>query len=670
MKQKSFITPLSYINKEDLALCIPFFEKILKKLLPPSHIAQLKSDKKEVVINYLNGLNKKLPLIMWEQYPETIHATLLADAKYTQGIGRYFSDVLNRWLNPGKFLNISYMHNLDFRFTASETDSYFISQIALDIPNEKELAIVKNNIPTVIKDLKINILAVKKTRQLIFNKELTQYERKIILQENIDSILNRPAKEFDINIFDKMHHLILELTAEEKTKEINEKLFKHLEKYPSVDNRDIYNEVQRILLLFKGKFADNDDINTIIRILSSHFIFQKYLTQQIRHDPTQRHFHLKLFKIKGNRLAMVLGINILNENELFSKRHIIKALETCLPNVAMKEISDSFVSDYRTQDKIRLFYLEVEKTAPIHFTHEEIKQLKKDLPCELKNRFEQILHPVFMPRNEEEIMRSLILLSQQLKYPRDLPQCIISFEAQSNLDLAFVIMFIRIDKGDSLQELSLLLESRLKFDEWNIKPMGTLRKQRLKEGTIFKVSVAKADFLRKDYTVDLFKARHFVASELKRLFGEFRDFNGGILSKQYEIYLALQCACGEFSYKDDFLLENFFFSLSPPFMQNILPLEVLKSFFYLLIKSIEDIKNETSIDQSPDYLLVLIKETTPFYMNEALSKIDQLSISPSDLTTSTLLNNGVRYIGFIYHSNDQQERDLFLKALKIDRIFN
>ena len=38
------------------------------------------------------------------------------------------------------------------------------------------------------------------------------------------------------------------------------------------------------------------------------------------------------------------------------------------------------------------------------------------LPDQIKEHIEQLTHPIFMPRNEEEVLRNIMALSRQLRY--------------------------------------------------------------------------------------------------------------------------------------------------------------------------------------------------------------------------------------------------------------
>ena len=55
-----------------------------------------------------------------------------------------------------------------------------------------------------------------------------------------------------------------------------------------------------------------------------------------------------------------------------------------------------------------------------------------------------------MPRNEEEVMRNIITLSNQLRLSRDLPQVIINFEEQSSKQLSFTVIWLRVLKPADL----------------------------------------------------------------------------------------------------------------------------------------------------------------------------------------------------------------------------
>ena len=56
------------------------------------------------------------------------------------------------------------------------------------------------------------------------------------------------------------------------------------------------------------------------------------------------------------------------------------------------------------------------------------------------------MHPIFMPRNEEEVMRNILSLSNQIRYIKDPQQVFITFDEQTNAHLFFTVILVRILK--------------------------------------------------------------------------------------------------------------------------------------------------------------------------------------------------------------------------------
>src|SRR5262249_28102216 len=150
--------------------------------------------------------------------------------------------------------------------------------------------------------------------------------------------------------------------------------------------------------------------------------------------------------------------------------------------------------------------------------------LSKELPIDLKDRIEHLMHPVFMPRNEEEIVRNVLSLSSQIKYIRDIPQLTISFDEQTLTSLFFTVILVRVLKPDSrpIQDTFRRGETFLTYIHDRCRSLGFLRKKYLKEATIFRVKLAKGKFLRRDHSIDLNKARQAIFDELTRLLGDLR----------------------------------------------------------------------------------------------------------------------------------------------------
>ncbi len=658
---------------------ISFVEGILKEMMDEEVLAPLiEVNDSASARGALIQLNQDLPYFhcnLPEKAPSALAFTLLCTASFTHGVGRYVSDCLSRWLIPGKFFPLPAVHSLSFQFLADPEQNFFVHQVILQLENDHELSVIKNNLPSLIKEMRLNILAVKHARNIMTIKKLSHEQKSAIIQENIETIIDRPSKEFDTTIYDHMQHFLLKLSAEEKIGQIKDTFATFIEQNPNIFDRDIYTEIKHFVLLFREPFTGVRLLRHVGRIISYQYIYRKILQKQLKTAPKERHLLIKLLKTQlhlpktiKSVVGILIGLNVLSDHERFGKLHILTALEHSLP--AIKIVKDSFVADQRNHDKVRLFYLEIEKEDNSAFNLDDIKNLRKKLGHELKGQFENVIHPVFMPRNDEEILRNILLLANQLKYVKDIPQVVISFDAQSEEDISFTIILLRLlqpSKAVLLKEELEKSHTFLKFHDFEIKHVGHLRNKYIKEANVFKVHLNKKTFLRKDYSLDLFKARQAVYSELSSIIGEMRDFNGGILSKQHEIFHELKQLLLEDGHKDDFLLESFFYSINPPLMRSIFSPSILKSIFLMLVEcekhSFKGDIYKVSHKLEENYLLVVIGSENGTFKEKVLSSIGTLKIPSSHLASAFVDVYEVSCLGFIVRPADEPGIRLFLEKI-------
>lgn len=669
------ITPSYALNGIDPMEMDPFvlcIERILLKILPEAIVDNLRQ---EIAIEKrIAELNELLP-ILHLHFPKTAPCTLsiptLCASEFTGGVGRYLSDTFSHWLVPGKFCNICCANSLNFSFTAWPDQKFFFHQVLLDIHTQEDLTIVQNNWEALKNEIRLNILSVRHARHVIAVKKLSSEQKKIIIQENISSILDRPLKDIDPSAFDQMHRFLLQVIADEKLKQIKEQFHPSFEQRPKAFQRDIFNELKHFVILYGEAFTASHTLRYVSRLISYQYLFRKSLQRIISSAPGIRHLSVKLMKTQLNfplktGSKTVLGIfgamNVLRENEVFEERHLFQAIRHCLPSA--RKVENSFILDRRSHDPIRIFYIEIEKKDGLSFGAEEIKQLQKNLPREIKESVESVVHPVFMPRNEEEIMRNILLLSQQLKYVSDLPQVIISFDAQAQQELIFRVILLRVLKGKASSIASYFSPcSELAVRDLEIKRVGMLRKKHVKEANVFKVALNKKKFLRKDFSIDLFKARQALSSELNKLFKGIRDFNGGILSKQQEAFVALRNLLKDTPAYKDFLLENFFYSLTPPLHQSLILPSVLKALFILTLEALETdyktcpifIKAQTVEDQ----LLLVIASPSNQLKDTLFSIVNTLQIPSSDLSFAHVSSYEIHCLGYIYQNRCPAQRKAF-----------
>jgi len=368
-------------------------------------------------------------------------------------------------------------------------------------------------------------------------------------------------------------------------------------------------------------------------------------------------------------LSIVVGVNFLRDKEVFEKRHMLSAIQDLMPNV--EAVENSFFNNRRGTEHISTLYLEIKKNDNTDFTSQDIRLLRRELPNDLKDRIEHLMPPVFMPRNEEEIMRNILSLSSQIKYMRDIPQVFITFDEQTHANLFFTVIIVRLVKPGtcSIQEMFKSSGTFLEYIHDRCKPVGFLRKKYAKEATVFRVKLSKEDFLRRDNSIDLYKARQTVCLELLRMIGEFRDYNGGMISKQNEVLADVKKQLGGEVRYNELLLDNFFYSLTPVIMRTLLEPDVLCTVFMMLLESIEEggLGGDTYRLMSKydhHFVYLLIKSDDRTIKEEITRTINKFHLHSSELANAYVHVYDMHYLGYIYRCDHPFKQHQFSQMIQ------
>ncbi len=577
-----------------------------------------------------------LPLVSvtWcEELPGDISFYSLS--KYRANSFRFFFDMLCNSLLPGKRLNLVLLYAADFRMPEISDQIFTFCEVIIRVENQQELAVIQANFPTVESELKLGIPSNHYARRILEIRGLLNEEKTVVIQEHLSCFINRSPEKFDY---------------------------------------DLLTEMQHVLVMCHEKFKADRECRHLSRIICAQYLFRKALRDDIRRAPKKRALYLKLFRARlkeenrfKNVLGVLVGMNFFQNTEVFNQNHLLKAIQNYLPKAQIIEGS-VFVNRHGSEHVFTL-YLEIEKNNGLDFTSDEIRLLRQELPSDLKDRIEHLMHPVFMPRNEEEIMRNILSLSKEIKYLRDIPQVFISFDEQTHAGLLFTIILVRVLKSDSIpiQEMFKQTDSLLDYTPDCCQYTGMLRRKYKKEATVFRVKLPKDHFLRADHSIDLNKARQAVAAELFKVVGEFRDFNGGMISKQNEVLCELRGLLYDKKY-NDLILENFFYSLMPVVMRNVLGSHALYTLFLMLLDFIDepslrkknyDIKR---VDQEA-FLFLMIKIEDGAIREELNKAITKLHIHASELANCYVSVHDTIYKGYIYRSHDKNKKELFYQTV-------
>ncbi len=607
---------------------------LLKKALPHSFVETEKEDLKKTEF----FLNENLPIIKWVKINNSKNLSIILLAKHRKNGVNFFYDMVSRWLIFQKNLNIDLFFSIDFAISNIMHDKLTLMQAVICVDSQKDFNEIEKNKKTFETELRLGIVSDFHADRITQFKGLSNDRKTAMVQEKIGSLIQKRPKEFEKNIFFEM---------------------------------------QQFLIMSRDEFKSQRDYHHISRIISILYMIRKLLKQNIEQNPDKRYVILKFLKtklktqrIEKSVLGILVGINFLKEHEIFEKKHLMSAIKNFLPYI--EEVENSFFIDKTSKNGIQTCYIEIQKPKDLDFKKEEISVLKDELPIYLKGNVEQLIHPVFMPRNEEEIVKNMLVLSQQLKYVHDIPQVIISFDKQTHMDISFNVILLRVlrPQDPPLKDLISKIKSKNRFIIDRIKKVGIIRRKYLKEANVFRVLLESANYLRTDHSIDINRARLSVLEDLNTLFGEVRDYMGGMIYKQNEAYKSLRAILGQIGKYYDNLLEKFFYSITPTEMTAIAGPDILKNLFLMLINAIK--REETRIKKLSDFLFK--QETNKLYIiipiydqnvkKKIKDKIDDLNILSSKLISFNLTAHDVPYLGYVFLTDSKEKQKVFLDIVQ------
>jgi hypothetical protein len=557
-----------------------------------------------------------LPLICWSELSRAPCAlSVLLLCKYRLNACQFFYDMVSRWLLAQKRVNVELFFASDVRLPHLSDDLLSVAEIVVHLKSTQDVEEVRRNIHAIETEIRLGVVSNYHARRILEFKGLSTDGKTAMIQEKIGSLIQSHSKDFDQGIFSQMQHF---------------------------------------LVCVRDDFKNIRDYHHISRIISNLHSLRKYVMQNVDVYPNKRHVIFKFLKTKltpsGQKerpvLGILAGLNFLREHEVFETGHLIGAIQKNLPHIRLVDGS-AFVE--RAEKGIQTIYLEIEKGDSSDFALEEIQLLKISLPDLIKGHIEQLAHPIFMPRNEEEVLRNIMALSRQLRYVGDLPQIIITFDEQKGEDLCFTVILLRViaENEPGIQDLFNAKKCSLKYIPDRVRRVGHLRRRYVKEATVFRTMISNNDFLRADHSVDLCKARQFVLREVSRIVGEVRDYNGGMILKLNESLTALKSALGKAA--DPILLEKFFYAIVPIEMRSSLETEPLKQFFLTLLQAIKTDAPQRKQDANRVYVVA-----------PKGKKSKEISVPTSKLVSFSLEVHETSYMGYMYLSDVKEEQQKFL----------
>lgn len=615
------------------------YRDAVRRTLPklfPAHFLECLGGSGSTQEDRVRRFEEKWPLMVWSPpQPLPFNMSFLVLSRYRSNSFKFFFDMISRWLVPGKRLNVVLVYASDFRIAELGPQTYTICEVMIHLENQDELVEIHRNLPIIESEIKLGL-------------ESAYYARRILEVRG--------------------------LAADEKTAQIQEHIAHLVKKLPRVFESDVFSEIQHLLVSCRAEFKEARSVHHLSRIISVNYVFCRLLRKSQIEAPQKRYLLLKVMNGRlrtpaGQKkvLGVVVGVNILREKEVFEESHLLRALHTHLPGIQLVE--GSSIANRRDSEKLCTLYLEIEKSNGTEFSLQEIRDLRRDLPADLKGRIEQPMHPLFNPRNEEEIMRNVLALANQIKFVRDIPQVYVSFDEQTYSHLFFTVILVRVLRPKDPPVEDLFRDSNLEYIHDRCRFVGLTRKKYPKEATVFRLKLDKEDFLRHDYSIDLSEARQRVVAELISVVGEIRDYNGGMISKQNELLATLRQIVQREGYTDSLLLDNFFYSLTPVIMRSVMEPIALKRLYLMMIAVFNSAVPATerlqlAIQEDPEFLYATILYFDRRVVERLNQAIRVLDIAATSLAIAHVVSFDTPCIGYVYRCKSSERRRVFCEALK------
>jgi hypothetical protein len=459
------------------------------------------------------------------------------------------------------------------------------------------------------------------------------------------------------------------VSSNEKNALIQDALSVLIQKKPHVFDYEIFSTMQQFMLLAREEFVHDRECFHLVRIIYAIYLFKKKLEFLSDQQSNVRHILLKVSSLRIHLpfetkkvLGVFVGINFLHKNEVFDESHVLKSIKNYIPDADLLE--NSTIIFPSPDEKIQVIYVEIQKKSGCFFSQEEIFVLRQKLSPDLKHHVEKLMPAVFMPRNEEEVMKNILVLSHELKYFRDLPQVIISFDEQAENELVFTIIYLRLlleRDAVSIENSYKKNNGRFVFEIDRVKNVGMLRGKYPKEASVFRLRLPKHVFLREDLTLDLLKARQEVVYELHHVLGEFRDYNGGMIARQTEVLTQLKMEMFHLDKNQELLFENLFHSLVPMEARTVVPLETIKNLFYCWQESVQKDGLACTFYEYQTYTCLVTKSKEPFNKEMVASVVKGLGVSSCQLITALIQHEDVFYLCSLLISEEKTVRGQWQK---------
>lgn len=553
--------------------------------------------------------------------------------RFYPGVERFFNEILSCWLLPGQKLIAHFSLHSIFSLAQSSLEQLSFCEMRFPLQEQQDFESIKRSFAVVLPEIRLGAVSPYQAHKILERLGLFSSDKNSLIQERVASLIHKRPEDFDYDVFGQMQHFFLS-SAEG---------FKQVREHP---------HLSRIVYVF--------------------YLFRRRLKRVTEKSPDKRHVSFKVSRVRLHQsfglqrvLGIFVGINFLKKHELFEEHHLEKAIQEYISDARVVEGS-LFVYLHK-EERLQIIYLEIHKACGREFSALEVQVLRKKFPYALEHQVEKLMPALFMPRNEEEVMKNVIRLSQELKYLKDIPQVFISFEEQTDFELSFTVVLLRV-LLESEPSIAALFKERAPsyaFVEDRVKQVGFMRGKYPKEATVFRLKLPKVLYMRGDHTVDLLKARQAVVEALLLTVGEFRDYNGGMIAKQAENLKAFKALL--MAFHSEVELESFFHSIYPVEIRSVVDPRLLKALYeerQLMLLQEESSSFDFSFSQEKEGIVFMTRFLEEEVKPSLTKAMKELNLSSSQWILFSSKNGPYNYQGYVLLGAAREKGEQLIQELR------
>ncbi|MFZ4773097.1 MAG: hypothetical protein ACOYK9_03805 [Chlamydiia bacterium] len=510
-------------------------------------------------------LNSHLPLLFVEramEHPLGVSIYLLCKEK--EGLSHYFFTQCSTALLPGQI-------------TALER--FFASNIRLE-GFDHPLTLIE-----------AYVVFKSQDEFVLFNEQLDRFMQEVRRGVEKEDILERTFERRKGGANLEFLHL--------------QELFAPLQRRVPFSKYQLEKQLHRFWVEFNERIDSQGAIKKWKKWFSRFVLLQHQIRELEENIGEEKEHKIQVFLLDGKVKPSVYGLGLylpLSPNEVFELDHLKKSLQLIHPSILIDE--KSFVRLHHNS----IFLVEIH-------THLDRKEIEKGLRFTLTSSIERYVHQVFMPRNEEDVMRRIVTLCNEITSKEDIPQVAIHFERQYETYLSYLVLIVRPFDAVPIERLTMVrkqgfgvhLENSRRFYQRSIEI----------EASTVRLDIDLTGFIRADHSIDSLKVRAHITDFIRKIFPNFRDYNGGMISKQID---NLRLFKDQLKGHEEMAIENFFLSLQPLEIQYMAKLEPLVEMFYFFIEGMKRLTGEHLVKQGKEGVLILASHKIANQIDNAAKK--------------------------------------------------